>query len=56
MTENAEPQTFLKDGTSDWNILKLAWVGKGGQDYVFRSVFKGEWGLMAGIYHYSKYV
>ena len=41
MTENAEPQTFLKDGTSDWNILKLAWVGKGRQDYMFLVFLKG---------------
>ena len=27
---NAEPQTspFMKDGTSDWHILSLAWFGK----------------------------
>ena len=31
---------FLKDGTSDWHILRLAWVGKGGQDYVL-GVLKG---------------
>ena len=43
MTGNAEPCTFafLKDGTSDWDILKLAWVGKGGQDYVFLDGLKG---------------
>ena len=27
---NAEPQTspFMKDGTSDWHILSLAWFGR----------------------------
>ena len=39
---NAEPQTspFMKDGTSDWHILRVAWVDKRGQDYVF-GCFKG---------------
>ena len=32
---------FLKDGTSCWYILKLAWFGKAGQDYVFSGCFKG---------------
>ena len=42
MTGKAELQTsFLKDGTSDWRILKLAWFGKEGQDYVFSGVLKG---------------
>ena len=42
MTRNAELQisAFLKDGTSDYNILKLAWFGKGSQDYVFWGVLK----------------
>ena len=37
MTGNTKLQTsaFLKDGTSDWYILKLAWFGKGRQDSVF---------------------
>ena len=43
MTRNAEPQTsaFLKEGTSEWHILKLTSFGKGRQDYVFWGVFKG---------------
>ena len=44
MTGNAEPWTsvFLKDSTSDWRILKLAWFGKGRQDCVYVGVLKGE--------------
>ena len=47
MTRNAELQTsaFLKDGTSDWHILKLAWFDKRRQDYVFWGGFKKEWDL-----------
>ena len=43
MTGNADLQTsaFMKDGTSDWHILKPAWFGKEGQDYVFLGVLKG---------------
>ena len=42
MTGNADPQTsaVLKDGTSDWPILELAWFGKGRQDSVFMDVLK----------------
>ena len=55
---NAELQTpaFLKDGTSDWHILKLACFGKGKQGYVFFGCFSREWDLTAEICHYSKYV
>ena len=37
MTGNIKLQNsgFLKDGTSECHILKLAWFGKGRQDYVF---------------------
>ena len=40
VTGNAKLQisAFLKDSTSDCCNLKLAWVGKGGQDYVFWGV------------------
>ena len=43
MTGNIKLQNsgFLKDGTSECHILKLAWFGKGRQDYVFWGVFKG---------------
>ena len=43
MTRNAELQisAFLKDGTSERHIMKLAWFSKGRQDYVFSGVFKG---------------
>ena len=58
MTGNAELQTsgFLKDSTSDWCVLKLAWFGKGRQDYVFLGGFKRERDLTAEICHYSKSV
>ena len=37
MTGKAEPQisAILRDGTSDWGILNLAWVGKGGKIMCF---------------------
>ena len=43
VTGNTDVQTsaFLRDGTSDWHILKLAWFGKGRQDCVFWGVLKG---------------
>ena len=43
MTGNADLQTsaFMKDGTSDWLILKLPWFGKERQDYVVLDVLKG---------------
>ena len=58
LTRNAELRIslFLKDGTSDWHILKLACFGKGKQGYVFFGCFSREWDLTAEICHYSKYV
>ena len=43
MSENADRQISgaLKDGTSEWCILKLAWFGRGRWDYLFWGVFKG---------------
>ena len=50
----AEPRTcaFLKDGYL-WCILKLAWLGKGKQDYVFVGVLQGV-ELKAEFCHYCK--
>ena len=44
MTENAELQTsvFLKDGTFEWHVLKLVWLGRGRQAYSYLVVLKGE--------------
>ena len=39
-----------------WCTLRLAWFGKGRQDYVFWGDLKREWDLKAEIRHYSKSV
>ena len=43
VSENADRQISgaLKDGTSEWCVLKLAWFGRGRWDYLFWGVFKG---------------
>ena len=47
MTRNAELQApaFLKEGTSDWCTVELAWFGKRRQDCVFWGVFLKKVGL-----------
>ena len=49
MTRNAELQVsaFLKDGTIEWHALKLVWLGRGRQDYLFWGVFQRERDLTA---------
>ena len=43
MTRNADLQTpgFLKDSTSDWSILEMAWLGKGRRTMCFGVDLKG---------------
>ena len=41
MIGNAETSVFLKDGISEWHILKLVWQGEGGRASCFGVFFKG---------------
>ena len=41
MAGNAQSSAFLKEGTFEWHILKLVWLGRGRHGYSLLGVLKG---------------